>query len=359
MKLRLSSAPRRLLSFAAGALCAAATVAQSPVVFSDGDFTGWTQHASVVNLFPPIVPASGTSATLSFPNAGNPGASVQMSHTVTSNAGIYDVFLSPTAIWNPAVDGPAGTITMTIDAATQFTPYCCAAQGVGIACEQGGVYFIGGGTVAGMSSAWHPLTPVLAVASQFQPATALGPNGVTPDFANGGPIRFGFYASNGTCQNCPGFSTTVRYDNWSLSVATQAVYPGTSDGLRLRTSVSASPVDLLAIKSAPAGAPLTLTIDSPTGAWTGLPLVLAVDLTTTGTTPFPGPPVWLDFASLVVVVDGLLPTPLGPAQTVSPLGNSYGLTIPPGLTGLSAFWQAAAFAPAAIGITDAYEIRFL
>jgi hypothetical protein len=339
------------------ALVAATGALAQSTQFAEGDFVGWTQQTILYDANPPAPLTPGSAANATLGAVGSPGDGWTMHHVVTTNTALINVVLAPTAAWHPALQGALVGVFMQLDASTLSSPFCCAAQGVGVACEQGGTVYIAGNSVAGMAAAWHPITPVSAVATDFTPPG--GSPTAHPDFAGGGPVRFGFYCSNGTCLNCGGYQTTVRYDNWSLALTAAAVYPGTGSDFRMRTSVSASAADDVGVKTAAVGAFLTTVLDSPLGAYVGAPLVLAADLRPTGA-PAPGAaPVWLDFGTLFVLADGLAVTPLGYAHTVSPLGSAYGAVVPPGLSGFSVYVQAAAFAAPGVALSAAYEIRVL
>lgn len=330
------------------------------LVFSDGAFSAWSSVFVVSAPFAPVPPAPGSTSQFTIVSGGNPGAAARVSNTVATNATISHILINPQAVYDPALNGPLLGSTLRLDAKGISFTFNGVGQGVGLACEQGGLLYVSAtGTVSGqLLGTWVSLPPVTTLPNQF---VAVVPGSPPLDTStSGSPITFGFVASNSTCQNCSGYMTVVAYDNWTVTTENAPIFAGSGSDLRLRTSVSAVPATTQSIQSASALAPLTVVLDSPLGTLAGSPLILGASLLPTGAPPAAAPPLWLDLQFVVILVDGLQATPLGPAQVLSPLGNSFGYVIPPGLGGASV-WIQAAVVPTSGGVffTDAHEIRVL
>lgn len=344
--------------FVLSVYASAAGRSDAQVAFADGVFAGWTHQVVVVAPFAPTPPGPGSTGSMTVVGGGNPGSALQMANTVAVNAGIENVALNPSAVYVPAVSGPLQSLTFAIDAKGVAFPFAGDGQGVGVCCEQNGFLYQNASGVTGSTvGVWHAVASATIAPSLLVPVIAGSP----PFDASvaGAPITFGFVVLNGTCFNCSGYSTTVSYDNWSVTIGSAPLYPGSGMDFRLRTSTSSAAVSGASVKSISAFGPLSIALDSPLGGFVGAPLVLAAGFATTGAVPFPGPPLWLAPSTAIVLIDGFAATPFGFAQTVSPLGNVYGFVAPPGLAGLSLFVQAASIGAPGLAFTDAHEIRFL
>jgi hypothetical protein len=146
-------------------------------------------------------------------------------------------------------------------------------------------------------------------------------------------------------------------------------FPGTGEDLTLFSGVNANQLTTgigNTVKTVTAGNTVTLSVVSTGGTFNHKELVVIGELYVTGFPPFPpaGPGVHLSFAGMVLVIGGVN-GPLGPVL-LPPSGTDVSFLVPPGLTGISALFQAAIVtysAPfAANGLyatTDGHEIRIM
>lgn len=136
-------------------------------------------------------------------------------------------------------------------------------------------------------------------------------------------------------------------------------YPGTNEDLILATGVNApvssGPGNF--IKSARTGDQLAIAVLSPGLGLSGTATAVGAQLVQDGFPPVPGVPnLWLNsfgFAAVVVYF----------TNSLSPSGESFVVTLPPGLTGFSIITQAFAYTPSAangiVTTTDAYEFKLI
>jgi len=224
-------------------LVAAPIGAQGLGSFSDGDFTGWTGTVSSYNQFPGSCCGVGSTGSMTIiGSGGNPGAALEMANAVVTNAEMFNIGLSPTAIWNPQTQGAIDSV----DLAIEFFPLGCvfAGQGYSLAIEQAGAIYIArcGATLCPPSS-WSPLSIIGKSSADFLlvlPSSAPA----VPDFSTAGaPIKFGFAATNSSCLGCVSFSTLFRYDNWQVTLHGVPYPAGTIDLVLLTSTTSNAPPD--------------------------------------------------------------------------------------------------------------------
>ncbi len=160
---------------------------------------------------------------------GNPGACMVLgtrpdaafcSPAGTASA-VRLAMISPTARWEPRVDGPLKTLRMAMDVRTLRADANAPGHFFGIAVLQDGIVYAAPalgtpGSLTGLDPNWRRLGDAVADQSTF---TAIFPDGATgqPDFsAQGNALQFGFVASDDITT---GTREIVQvYDNWRLEV---------------------------------------------------------------------------------------------------------------------------------------------
>jgi hypothetical protein len=209
------------------------------------------------------------------------------------------------------------------------------------------------------------------------------PNGLTPGntFFIGsnaaGQSAPGYLRAPGTTSGCgiadPVTLASLGYPNVHIVIdvnyvpTTQALpYPGTGEDLTLFSAIGTNALTTgvgNSVKIASAGNNVRIKIQSTGGTFNYEELILAGQLFVTGSPPFPpaAPNVYLSFAGLVVLIGGY--GPLGPTL-LPPDGTTVAFTVPPGLAGNSALFQAAVITttpPLATNgfyaVTDAHQIQ--
>jgi hypothetical protein len=337
-------------------LGAAPTRAQVLGSFIDGGFTGWTGTVSSYNQFPGSCCGVGSTGTMTIVGSGgNPGAALEMANSVVTNAEMFNIGLSPTAIWNPQTQGAIDSVDVVIEC---FPVSCVfAGQGYSIAIEQAGAIYIARGGATGCGSSWTPLSIIgktsadfMLIAPSFAPAV--------PDFSGAGaPIKFGFTATNSSCLGCTSYSTLFRYDNWQVTLRGVPYPSGTADLVMLTSTTSNAPPSNSGVKQATAGSPLAVSLATGNPTFLGHPVILGANVVPQFTIPAPGP-LWLAIPGLLILVDGTQPGPFGPSQVLTSWGLTFGYTIPAGLGGMSIFLQSAALGgPSGFVLSDSHEIR--
>ena len=140
--------------------------------------------------------------------------------------------------------------------------------------------------------------------------------------------------------------------NTAVDVYSFDPYPGSREDLRLATAIGANLPDLMARKSAVAGAPVTIQTWSPLGSFDFAPLIIVGQLFPTGSAV----PLTASFANFWVdlsrtpgpyILFGSPMPPFCPALLgPSPLGTVITGPVPPGMSGFSTTLQSIVFSPA-------------
>lgn len=201
----------------AALLCAGATTAQE---FQADNFSLWALY--------PHFDCHGSGGEITHDGSlGNPGACMVMgtrpdARTCFSQSGVASVrlaMISPTAQWEPQVDGPLRTLQMSMDVRTLRADANSPGHFLGIAVLQNGIVYAAPalgtpGSLTGLDVNWRRLGDAVADQDSF---TAIFPDGATgrPDFsAQGSPLQFGFVASDEVTANTR--EIVQIYDNWRL-----------------------------------------------------------------------------------------------------------------------------------------------
>ncbi len=148
------------------------------------------------------------------------------------------------------------------------------------------------------------------------------------------------------------------------------VYPGTAEDFVLATAInglSCTTGPGASVKSAAAGDLLNLCLGSPSGTFSGAPLLLVAQIMPSGTplsNPLPPPLQNLWIFPFTIIFDGTTSIgPLGSNFVVGQSGPVYVFQVPAGLSGSQVAFQSAVIAPgiAANGVfalTEAHVIEF-
>jgi hypothetical protein len=269
--LYVAAMPHTVRSMCLG-LIAAAAVAQCPPAVVVDDFTGWST-TEVLNI-----PATNPWAAGASTANGNPGACFEVSQSVIAgvvNAQIHVAHLPPTSIALPP--SGLGPIDLSLDGihVMQSPPGAFGnAVAVRFCVEQGGVVYVAANPIFNLilGNAWTTMTAPGLVATSFAPQ---GVAGVHPDFAAGGPVRFGFVTINGntsggTFSGAGIGSTLSRYDNFNAAFTAAAALTTTVAGCGAAPaptlSATAPAFDAtvtITLSGAPASAPAALVWGSP------------------------------------------------------------------------------------------------
>jgi len=211
---------------ASAALAGASGVASAAITFQDGTFAPGTW---AIELFQQGT--GGTATATQQLSGGNPGEAFRVQNTVlTASGGTSSIIAfhrfgtNMATRYEPAVSGAIPMLDFSID----FRLISGFGQGQALyaALKQGQLVYVANAGTTGTPSEWTPRTLTGLTAADFVRADGLAGS---PDFSvSGAPIRFGFATRNSTTTN--GYSITVDYDNFSMSVVPT---PGTLGALGL------------------------------------------------------------------------------------------------------------------------------
>ncbi len=202
----------RLLRLALAAFPFAAVPAfAGTIVFSSGDFSGWSIGAAF--------PGSYTAQNASVQATGGNSDSYLLVQTTTNDI-THTAYFNPLFTFDPS---PGATIT-GLDLDVDVRTFAGTIHSYAIAVQQGGQTYVSGGTTPISYGSWTRVN----FSAFLDPLYWYGVNATPPhqnyrldsiggpDFGPGGaPITFGFYTGN-----WGGLGITVGYDNFSLTVTT-------------------------------------------------------------------------------------------------------------------------------------------
>lgn len=183
------------------------------------------------------------------------------------------------------------------------------------------------------------------------------------------------FTNGGNCCTADGYADDIQatiFDN--TITGSPVLYPGSNEDLRIATGINGMPTSGLGqeVKSAAAFDIVTVSVISPLGAFNLAPLVMLGLAAPTGAAlpPVPGnlPAglVWNPFAPSAFIIENGLGCVTFGCPVVLPVGTAFSYIIPPGLGGLSIYFQGVAIPlPSAPTIpanglfasTEAHEIR--
>lgn len=215
---------KRLLA-TAGVLVAATTFVSrtqaTTVVFSDGDFSGWT---STIVANPGG--ASGSGSLVAF--GGNPGAFYRVDHSTPGSTSPYSaigMFHAPTGpfTYDPSVSGAIQSMDFSADY-KWFGVQMSMGQAVGVGVEQNDNIYVAFTANTGSPLAWTPSGTKTLTLANFGLANAKKNVSGTwtigrdlsqpPDFsAAGAPLEFGLFTANSAASQ-----QYVGYDNYRLEI---------------------------------------------------------------------------------------------------------------------------------------------
>ena len=190
----------------------------TPVVFSDGNFSGW----QVGPAFPGTYPAQQISLE---PAGGNSGSYWRV--TTLTNVVTFTSFFKPLFTYDPSPTGKIDSINFSIDA-REFASFL-GGMTYGLAVLQDGQVFASGTSTQGQAlggwtsfsgdPSWYTDGFFYAAAGPIPPGNQYAPNlGISPDFsATGSQLTFGFFTGNQG-----GSGIQVGYDNFRIQLNTSA-----------------------------------------------------------------------------------------------------------------------------------------
>ena len=198
----------------------------------------WPGAARAVSFLDDIFPGGEWTATKTFDSTtaqngafaadqaapdGNPGTFRQTRLAVTGPGGLVVSHLRNGAVYDPAVDGPIGTISFSLD-----VRFLGGSQGTSqtlyeLDLLQSGAHYLSNATAAlaqgpgdGAAGSWTAFSFSGLTASDFNRFAGSGPS--NPDFsALGAPIQFGFLNTVSEAFGNPLFVTS-GIDNWSVQL---------------------------------------------------------------------------------------------------------------------------------------------
>ena len=207
----------------AASLIGSAASAQADLVnFSDGVFNNANWNASVISATgPPAILITQQVAT-----GGNPNEFRQILHNFGGPGSIITGHLLSGGIYDPGSQGAIADIDVAFDLML-INGGDSGAVAYGALLEQGGSFYSSGfflTTLAPTINVWVSHSFPDLTATDF--AKLAGAGAAQPDFSvSGGPIQFGYFASNGTGL-ARATTTQSGIDNWSVTV-TPVPEPGT------------------------------------------------------------------------------------------------------------------------------------
>jgi len=191
--------------------------ATPPRVYEDGDFdlAGWT----VLPVIPSGAPAF-TPTVERMTSGGNPDAFLKTRLTMPSGIGsVTLLYLSNSAVYDPAVDGAIRSIDYAEDCAALLRGTATAVQPKLLIEQSGRRYLSAAASVACVSSTWKPIANRSGLgAAQFTQldGPACSAAEACPDFSpTGAPLRLGFAR---VTLSYPDEPSVDGIDNWKVSV---------------------------------------------------------------------------------------------------------------------------------------------
>ena len=238
--------------------------APCPPSFADATLAGWPSPVL------PSVPAANAWSSNALAAGGNGGACREVVQSINGGVvggAIFLAHLEPTAHALPPTG--LGRVDLSYEARMlSETPVGAFGGVVAVMCcvEQGGVVYYAptSYTLIFLNTGWQARSASGLTANHFEaPGPQPGPSVIHPNFATGGPVRFGLTTANGNGGGgfFPGgnvATTSIRFDNFAVSFSPAAGVTTTVPGCG-----AASPPTLTA--TAPAfGSTVTITLTGAT-----------------------------------------------------------------------------------------------